>query len=123
MAKLIEVVCENCGKLLRVPKSRQGQTGKCAKCKAPVTIPIQDDGNELRVITASSKSQAIASQGSASPQDPTKILASPANISQADELITPSSPMSDMEKALATPYLAKEQASFSTGPIFVFSTL
>lgn len=39
MADLIELVCE-CGKVLRVPKSRAGQTGKCAKCKRSISIPM-----------------------------------------------------------------------------------
>lgn len=39
MATHIELVCENCGKVLKVHKSRSGQTGKCARCKKPVTIP------------------------------------------------------------------------------------
>ncbi len=39
MKEYIEFVCE-CGKLLKVPKERAGQTGKCSKCAKPVTIPF-----------------------------------------------------------------------------------
>lgn len=39
MAELIEIVCE-CGKVLKVPKSRGGQTGRCSRCHRSVSIPI-----------------------------------------------------------------------------------
>ena len=42
MADFIEFACD-CGKILRVPKSRAGQTGKCARCGEPVKIPVLEE--------------------------------------------------------------------------------
>lgn len=42
MKEYIEFVCE-CGKLLKVPKERAGQTGKCSKCSKGVTIPFSSN--------------------------------------------------------------------------------
>lgn len=39
MVQLIEIACE-CGKLLRVPRWRGGQKGKCTSCDRPVSVPI-----------------------------------------------------------------------------------
>lgn len=39
MDKLIELHCK-CGKLLKVPKERAGQSGNCSACGAEVSIPI-----------------------------------------------------------------------------------
>jgi hypothetical protein len=38
MVQLIEIQCE-CGKLLRVPRWRSGQKGKCTSCMWPVLVP------------------------------------------------------------------------------------
>ncbi|NUM35619.1 MAG: hypothetical protein HUU50_13820 [Candidatus Brocadiae bacterium] len=48
MKEYIEFVCE-CGKLLKVPKERAGQTGKCSKCSKSVTIPFSSNtGKEAK---------------------------------------------------------------------------
>ena len=67
MAEFIELVCA-CGKKLKVPKSRAGQTGKCARCKQPVVIPAiaSDDAVSSRPSlpkTAPFKSASLISPG------------------------------------------------------------
>lgn len=43
MSNLIETACGHCGKTLKVPKNRAGQSGKCAYCGESVLIPYEDE--------------------------------------------------------------------------------
>jgi hypothetical protein len=46
---MLNIVCENCGKRMKVPPSVTGKQGKCPRCGNAVAIPPQlplGDGNE-----------------------------------------------------------------------------
>lgn len=58
MSDYIELTC-TCGKVLKVPASRAGQTGKCARCGKSVTIPDRSvqESDDIVDSSRSSKSK------------------------------------------------------------------
>lgn len=55
MSDYIKLTC-TCGKVLKVPASRAGQTGKCARCGKSVTIPDVSSQESEDIVDSSSKS-------------------------------------------------------------------
>lgn len=41
MSEKIEFACQTCGAILKVPKQRGGQSGKCAHCGNTVSVPVK----------------------------------------------------------------------------------
>ena len=56
MSDYIELTC-TCGKVLKVPASRAGQTGKCARCGKSVTIPDRSMQQSEDIIDSSRSSK------------------------------------------------------------------
>lgn len=118
MADLIELVCE-CGKVLKVPRSRAGQTGKCAKCMRPVMIPMVEEQYED---IADSQYQAPTGVPSnlGNTLDVSQTAARPSPFGQNNDTSShfPSSSLADTQKRTSfntgvpntKPYYAEEQS-------------
>lgn len=92
MSDLIELVCE-CGKVLRVPKSRAGQTGKCAKCKRAVVIPM----DAAQIITTSSPAAATV------PLSPVAKKNLNAQVESLSKTVVRMAPLSPEQEITSTP--------------------
>lgn len=118
MADLIELECE-CGKVLKVPRSRAGQTGRCARCKRPVQIPPMPESGSPQDFAAPFTKQDQASQEKWEKLSKTTIRQSPfmgqststnIEISSPSPRAEPQSPLygSTAQPPRPSPFLAQE---------------